>query len=538
MAAAARTAATVINSPFATAFTGNAPVPVSIGRTQSEGRYLYEMFGAPGATMRVLLVGVLALALISSATNAAAEQRRDASFPMAGGFDDSLTIVSGTLEVHAPHVSQSAGFFRTSGVTIGGLNGACWQDEVTLPFTCVDGPLTLSVAEGDSFGFNPAAPYSLDASADHALVTFVDLAQAKGFDQRLHLGPSAIGSLVGGSIEVGDVPASPPGRSHAFHVLEDGHSLDVRDAAGLLVHRLLADDEPLFVQGSPTFPAGFGAKVVVLPFEDGAQLSFTPAAESAAVEGLDAKSIELLDEILANVNAIGPAAKGAPFAILGKAGPFLTEIFNGAFVRARLADNPQGFGDVGFAKFNELAVESGEGRALDFDGSYTLVVGDLGTSFEGSEVSKGSAPLRWGVGLLLLLAVAVVGTWLWLRDGPMQKAETGPHVWFARVAAAVGVVVAFLVWDWQLNEVLGSSLLTTDGSGSGLGVLMVLELASLALAGLLVGVPVYLATRYGLALAKQPRYTSLAPTAGVFFTIAFGVYRLPALVSFNAGLAA
>ena len=493
--------------------------------------------GHLGRMLRLTLV-VVALALLIPVASGATEARREASFPMARDFDDRLTIVSGAVEVEAREVSKSAGFFRTDGVVVEGLDKACWQEAVALPLTCIDGPLSLEVPSGVSFGFNPGAAYPVELEADHALATFVDLATADGFGERLRVGPSLIGSLVEGVVHIGDVPAASQARPHGFTVLEDGRDLEIRDATGLVVHRVGFEDEPLLVEGTPVFPFGFGAKVVVLPFEEGSTATFTPATEAAAIEGLDAKSIDLLDEILSNVRIIGSGAKGAPLAILSKAGPFLTEIFNGAFVRTRLADNPEGFGDVGFAKFNDLSVESGEGRALDFEGSYTLVVGDLGPSFNDASVSKDSQPLRWWVGLFLLVAVAVVGAWLWLRDGPVAKAQPGPHTWVARIATSVGVVVAFLVWDWQLNQVLGSSLLTTDGTGTGLGVLILLELASLALAGLLIGVPVYFAARYGLVLAKQQRYTSLATTAAVFFTAAFGILLLPALVSFVAGLAA
>jgi len=336
---------------------------------------------------------------------------------------------------------------------------------------------------------------------------------------------------------VGDVPASLPGRPHAFTALEKGPVLELRDSTGLVLRRVAFDDEPLLVEGAPAFPPSFQLEVVVLPFGDGAKASFTPATDEAAIEGLDADSVAQLDEILSNVRVIGPRAKDAPLAILQKAGPFLSEVFNGAYLRTRLADDPDGLGDVAFARFSDLAIDSG-GRSLDFEGSYTLVVGDLGPSFDNAAVSQESQLLGWWVGLFLLLAVAVVGAWLWLRDGPVQKAEPGPHILVARIATAVGVVATFLVWDWQLDQTLGSSLLTTDGSGTGLGLLAVLELGSLALAGLLIGVPVYLATRYGLALVRQSRYTSLAATAAVFLTAAIGILLLPALVSFIGGLAA
>lgn len=488
--------------------------------------------------MRAALVLAVAAVLLLPLASAAIEQERTASFPMAKGFEDRLTVVSGELGLSAPGVDDSAGFFRTTAVSVSGLTRACWQSGLANLPTCVDGPLRLVIPAGASFGLNSRVPYAVDLDAAHALVTFVDLGEADGFNDRLDVGPSAIASMVGGRVSIPDLPLVGADEAFGFTLLEAGRTAELRDAAGLVVHLVRFNDQPLLLEGAPRLPASFGAAVAVLPFERGASVTFRPAADADARIGLSESSIDLLSEILSNVRILSAGAKEAPFAILAKAGVLLSEVFNGAFLRTRLADNPQGLGDVAFAKFSELTItDEGSGR-LAFDGSYTLVVGDLGPSFDNSAVSDESRGLRLWVGILLLFAILVVGAWLWLRDGPVERTRPGPHTWLARIATAVGAVAAFLVWDWQLNQVLGSSVLTTNDSGSGLGAIALVEISSLLLAGLLVGLPVFLIVRYGLALAKQPKYTSLAATAAVFFTIAIGVLILPALVSFMAFLVA
>jgi hypothetical protein len=489
--------------------------------------------------VRTLVLLALAMAMLVPAASGAIVQEREAFFPMAKGFEDRLTVVSGEMELGAPSVSKSAGFFRTSSFSINGISRACWQQSLANLPTCVDGPLRLVVPTGASFGLNSRVPYAVDIEAAHSLVTFVDLSQADGFNDRLRVGPSAISSLVEGRVSIPDLPAVGSQSPIGFTLLEAGKAMELRDASGLLLHSLRFNDQPLLVEGDPRFPATFGAAVAVLPFEDGASATFRPAADEDAAIGLAPSSMAVLDEILSNVRIIPAGAKAAPFAILEKAGAVLSEVFNGAFLRTRLADDPNGLGDVAFAKFTELTItaDDGSGR-LAFEGSYTLVVGDLGPSFDNSSVSNESQGLRLWVGLFILLAILVVAAWLWLRDGPIERTAPGAHTWIARVATAIGVVAAFLVWDWQMNQVLGSSLLTTEGSGSGLGAVALLEVGSLALAALLIGLPVFLIVRYGLALAKQPKYASLAATAGVFFTVAIGILVLPALVSFIASLAA
>jgi hypothetical protein len=487
--------------------------------------------------MRLVLSALLVLALLAPAASAAVEQRQ-ATFPMGQGFEDRLTIVSGEMSLSAPGVDDSAGFFRTTAMSITGLTRACWQSGLANLPTCVDGPLRLVIPAGASFGLNSRTPYAVDLDAAHALVTFVDLGEADGFDQRLDVGPSAIASMVEGRVSIPNLPTVGADDALGFTLLEAGRSAELRDAAGLVLHQVRFNDQPLLVEGAPRLPASFGAAVAVLPFERGASVTFRPAADADARIGLSEASIDLLSEILASVRILSPDAKAAPFAILAKAGVLLSEVFNGAFLRTRLADDPTGLGDVAFAKFTEITITDDGDSRLGFEGSYTLVVGDLGPSFDNSSVSDESRGLRLWVGVLLLLAILVVGAWLWLRDGPVERTPPGAHTWLARIATAIGVVAAFLVWDWQLNQVLGSSLLTTNDSGSGLGAIALVEFSSLLLAGLLIGLPVFLIVRYGLALAKQPKYTSLAATAAVFFTIAIGILILPALVSFMASVVA
>ncbi|MHB1261298.1 MAG: hypothetical protein ACYC2H_06245 [Thermoplasmatota archaeon] len=487
--------------------------------------------------MRGALIALLALGLLAPGVLGATAEHREATFPMANGFDDRMTVVSGAMDLHAPAVRESAAFFRSSGAEILGLTKACWQAVADVPAQCADGVLKVVVPKGTSFGFNSPHGYAVDVHADHALATFVDLGDAAGFDPSLQVGPSVIASLVGSRISFGTVPDLTEAEPGGLTLLEDTGSLEIRSAAGILVHKLRGGDPPMTVQGTPRLAAPFETSVAVVPFADGASATFRPAREADAREGLSDARLALLDQVLGNVNILGADAKKAPLAIVARAGEILSEVFNGAFMRTSLADNPRGLGDVAFAKFDELTVSDGVGRALDFEGSYTLVVGDLGPSMNGSKVSGDSDSLRWWVGIFLLVAVGVVAAWLWLRDGPVPRVEPGPSVWVARIATAVGVLITFLVWDWQLNEVLGSSLLTTRAGGAALGLIVLVELASLALAGLLIGVPVFLSVRYGLALAKQPRYVSLAGTAAVFFTVAFGVLLLPALVSFLVGLA-
>jgi hypothetical protein len=487
--------------------------------------------------MRVALLGVLAALLLLPVASAVTAQHRDALFPMAQGFDDKLTIVSGKTEFTAPTVGASTGFFRVSRTQIDGITKVCWPIPLEVVPQCVDGPLTIVIPEGASFGINAPAKFPVSATAQHALTTFVDLSQADGFNGRLLVGPSAIASLVDSHIAVGPLPALSATRQGALTTLESGSTIEVHNAAGAILHTMRFDDQPLVVEGNARFPDTFSAQVFVLPFDDGASLHVTPADHGAAVTGLSKARLDVLDDVVHNVRFISSAAKSSPLSILSKAGSIVSEVFNGAFIRARLADNPGGLGDVDFAKFTDLTITAGTGGSLDFDGSYTLVVGDLGPAFSGSKVSGGSLPVRWWVGVLLVLAVVMTGAYLWLREGPMAKPAPGPQTLFARVATAVGVVALFLVWDLQLHGILGSSILTTGAHGAALGILLTLELASMVLAGLLIGVPIYLIARYGLALLKKPQFAALSSTVAVFLTLGLGILILPALVAFLINIA-
>lgn len=488
------------------------------------------------SAVRAVALALLALALVVPAAEGVLAKRQEASFPMAQGFEDRLVIVSGTATIDTPVVAASSGFFRVDRTVVEGVSRVCWQAILDVPLQCAQGPFNLVIPEGSSFGLNSPKAFPIKVAAAHALTTFVDLSTADGFDERLRLGPSALSSLVDGQVAIGRVPTLDAGARGGITTLEAGSVVEVRTPQGFLVHTSRFNDAPLLVEGLLDFPSTFGAQVVVQPFEQGSRAVFHPATQLAATAGLAEERLDLLDDILRNVRFIDDGAKSAPFAIVAKAGDILSEVFNGAFVRTRLSDDPSGLGDVGFAKFIELVIEDGVGRSLDFDGSYTLVVGDLGPAFEGSEVSGGSLPLRWWVGLLFVMAIVAVGAWLWRRDGTPDGSTEGPQNWVARVATAAGVVALVFVWDWRLNDLLGTSVFTTEASGDGLGIVAAIEAASLLMAILLIGVPVYLIVRFGLSVLRKPRFISLSATAGVFMTLGLGILLLPALVAFLLNL--
>lgn len=476
--------------------------------------------------------------LAAPLATAALAQRRASDFSIANGFSDEMTIVSGRAEAHSVGGQTSAAFFQTTGVRITGLTEACWTLPATPP-QCVHGPLGLAVPDGSSFGLKPAAPLDVDLQADHVLATFVDLSGADGFSG-LHAGPSLLASVVGGTI--GFASGAGGGEAHGgVAALEPGSTVNVVGADGRILHALHYDDPPLVVQGAPQATAPFGATVVVLPFADGSStLTLHEASAAAASQGLSPARFEMLDQVLRDVRFLDPAAKSGPAAILAKAGSILTEVFNGAFIRTQLADDPSSLADVAFARFTDLTINGDDsGSSLAFDGSYTLVLGDLGPAFKGSSVSGGSLPVRWWVAVLVLTAVLVTGAWLWLRQGPIQVPQ-GPLTVAARLCTAAGAVGLALLWDWRLDKVLGSSLLTTGASGASLGLLATVEAASLLLAFILIGVPIYLAARNGLALAKQVRWAPFSSTAAVAGTAGLGMLLLPALVAFliNLGIGA
>lgn len=462
----------------------------------------------------------------------------EAVFAMAEGFDDTLMVVSGDVALRSGSAASSAAYFRTSGVELRGISRACWELDLSTGtrIECAEGPLVIEVPAGSSFGFKSATAYPTRVQAPHAITTFVDLSKADGFGSRLQVGESAIMSMVQGRVTVGPIPSFPAGAAGAFLTLEPGSVAHLRGPSGILLHTLRSDEPPISVEGRPQFAGPFQADVAVVPFGNGATAEFRPAREAVAADGLSQARLEMLDEVLRNVRLIDDDAKAAPFAILDKAGTIVSEIFNGAYIRAALADDPDSLGDVGFAKFDKVGVTN-DRSDLAFDGSYTLVAGDLGPSFDSAGMAKGSGlPLLWWAVILFVVAAIAVGAWLWLREGPVASTEPGPQHWVARVASAVGAVALFLVWDWQLNRVLGSSILTTDSSGSGLGFLVAIELATMLLAALLIGLPVFLAVRYGLAALRKPHLLSLSLTAAIFLTLGLGLLVLPALVQLLLGL--
>lgn len=485
--------------------------------------------------MRGYAAALLVLAMLAPIATAQSSDQIEATFAMGAGFDDTLTLVSGSVDLLSSDIVASTAFFRTSSVSVEGITRACWVSNQKLQ--CVDGPVTIVVPAGDSFGFMTGAPFDTRVQAEHGLVTFVDLSQADGFDERLRVGPSAIMSLVDGEIAVGPVTFAA-GQRGAFTTLEANSTLEVRSPAGVVLHRATFDDKPVFVEGSPDFPASFSADVVVLPFGLDASARFKPAPDGAVREGLSNERLDLLEQVLRGVRFIDVGARNDPLVIVSKAGDILSEIVNGAIVRSRLSDDPDSLNDVGFARFESVDVRGVGASDLALEGSFTFVAGDLGPAFASSTVASEGLPVRWWMVAVLGVAGVSVVAWFWLGGGRVPKVKPGAEHWVARAMTAVGAIALFIMWDWQLNQVLGSSLLTTQATGGALGVLLAVQLASLTLALLLIGVPTYFGARYGLALLRRPELQSLSTTSGVFMTLALGALVLPALVSFLFNLAA
>lgn len=489
--------------------------------------------------MRVALAS-LAVVLLASPLAPALPERETTTFGMASGFRDDLLFVSGAAELSASQVHDSVGFFRASATTIGGAEKVCWGAGPLADCAAAPAGATLSLrlAEGSSFGFDAPVPFGLDIEAAHGLGTFLDLGTTEGFDDRIEVGPATIVSLVEPDVEV-RLPRLAGDQALGFTTLEEGSRVEVVGADGLVLHTMDGDDPPLTVEGSLRFPAAFDPQVVVLPFTEGARGGFKAADAAPAKAGLSQGRVDVLDDILRQSDFLDASAKQDPAAILGKGGALLGEMLNGALVQASVADDPESLGDVAFAKFDRLEVTAADGgSALDLDGSYSLVVGDFATDSGSLSDGMHGRPFPWWVWALVLAAAGVVAVRFAARKGPLPPPVPGTYRMVALAAAGVALVALVALWDWQVSATMGTSLFTTEARGAALGLLAAVELGTLALALLLVGLPAYLIVRHGLHLARQPDFAVLAPAASLLLTCASGLLLLPALVAWLVRLAA
>lgn len=481
-------------------------------------------------TARAAWLALLALLLLPTSQGAInGDHAFEADYPFMEGLKEELTVVSGAAQLDIQDATGAFGFFDTTGFDVRGLEQVCW--DASAP-KCEQGDLTLRILPGGSVAID--FPGTVDAAyeAEHALGLFVDFGNREDLNS-YDISTTFLAPAVGGHMsfdKVDDIPFA------GF--------FDLRSLGGLAglddttIVRLLDGDAPvqdfqgkdalMNFAGSPEVTS-FRTDLVALPFEVGSTARFEPAAAGAATAGL---KLERINELLADMaGAREGGGDGSELQIeeISEVEKVLAEVMNGALLRIPLDGNASVEETFALVRFDALAIEAGSQDRLSWSGVSPLAVQN------GQVVG---APDLVGVGFFalplwsIILWVVAIGLWIarLVVQPPKEHERWDRYKWVGWVFGAVAFVVLFVLWDFEVRHVWGTSLFSTDAGGAGLGVTAAVQLAPLLYVLFAAAAPIRMILKNGLLLSKQGTFMGVSTGIGYLMAYVLGATLLLAYV--------
>ena len=485
---------------------------------------------------RVLAVALLAILLAGLVPQAQAAINRprpfEDDFPyMAGLGNGAMTVVSGELTATTGDAVSSYGFFESRGATISGLTAVCYSN------TCAsNGPYSLVVAPagasgGGSFALCFPGTSSGELEAGHALALFVDFAQDDDLNT-FGVDKSLVAPSVNGRFHFTSLPNVPGGtvacaQAGGVTALDDVTVIQLRNAAGS-VTTLTGKDARFAFAGQPKV-TDVAADFYVVPFNGGAEAGFKRARAEDAREGLDLGRVQDLIQKLDAAHASSSVDRSESETGGDNTQELLAGLLNGALLS--LPDTPQqgeqfSLDGSRFVRFSGLDV-TGTGGALSWDGRAYLDVEDGQVAGARNLVGVWLFQLPWWS--YLLWAAAITLAIVRLVTKPDKNNPRWDRLrWVGWVATPVAWIIVFFLWDLEVRNVLGASLLHgTSGQFQ-----LIVGLLQVGLLGLAVGFaaagPLRVIGRNSFLLAHQGTFMGISGSVAAVLGFLFGAPYLRA----------
>lgn len=437
-----------------------------------------------------------------------------AYLPGLGG--NQLTMASGALQASMPAASGSFGFFSTQGADITGLTRVCWTSVIRECADSAAGTLTIDIQPGGSFGLSVPGGAAATLHAEHALALFVDLGN-NGDLNGLGLGKSLMAPLVDGSVQVLSI-APIPASALANPTSQDGGGVAAVDATTTIevsdngVQRALVRGkaaDPVTFAGAPHVTP-IQADLAILPFQGDAEARFVTAGRAAAIEGLDLARINGLFDEVYNANEGSPTqAKPINETAFGPFKDATAALFGGAVLSLSTTGNAsEAARQLAFARTPTLTVRpvanglSWTGRAtLDFQGGHVQGAPQL----YGWTVLS----LPWWGWLLWGAALAVLTIRLALRP-EKHHPVWDRFKWIGWVASPLVFLLVAWLWDLEVREVFGISLLSGHLSPQLSLAMLAIEGVTFAFLSFAAIAPLRMLLRNGSLLLRQGTFMGLS----------------------------
>lgn len=472
----------------------------------------------PAARLSLALVALALLAPLAAPTALAAF---NGPRPYAADYDympeldaPIFTMASGRLEATMPSVTTSFGLIGSGGAEVAGLTRVCWTQGTRQCASSAGGGLRIVVAEGGSFGVRLPSGADITVVAEHALPMFVDLAGEADLNG-LSLGKSLLAPLVGGTVRVADIGSIPstyqdtPANTNAGALVatDDATTVEVRDG-GAVRATLRGRTDPLTFAGQPRM-ATVGCDLAVVPFEGATDAAHVERAGRAAARiGLDIQRINALMDRLYSANR-GAPTQSAPIDV-NAFGPYedaASALFAGAVLRMPTAGASGA--DLAFARVSRVDVVGTTEGTLYWSGSANLEIRDGHVAGAKGLAGFGLLQLPWWSWVLWVLALTV---WvLRLVRKPEKANPTWDRLkWVGWVASPVFFLLVLFLWDLEVRQLLGMSVLSGTGGGQVLVLVLALELGTFAAASFAAIAPLRMGLRNGSLLLGQGTFMGLS----------------------------
>lgn len=438
-------------------------------------------------------------------------------FEYQGGLSATeITILSGKLDLEAEAKDGTFGFFNATSDSLGiggaavgarfnNIKQACWAPNA---MGCVQGNnIQVLVSHGGAFGFRFPGVSITELRSSHVLGLFVDFREEKDLEA-LKLGRALVGATVDSELEIGlptqPVTQIPDGNTAGALVVLDDTTQLVVYSDGQVVHTARRAGDPVLIQGPSIGLEPFAAETLVIPTAQKVTSTWTPASKAVASESL---SLDRIQNAMAKING----QSGTKTANIGPLEPVVSSLLNGAYMSVP-ADNATAK-NLSLVRFNSLEV-TGSGSTLNAAGKGALVI--QSGSVKGAQplIGSGWVQFPWWTLLLWGLAIAAFVTRLVLKDKAPKTHEKWDRLqWVGRVANGAVLVLIFLLWDFEVRGVLGTSLLGFP-QGTALVAVLMLQLGFLFGMGLVAQWPLKVLFGNGARIAKQGKLMGLtAPLA-------------------------
>lgn len=481
--------------------------------------------------MRWLVVASILVMLLPAASGQINGPRDyTADYPFTDpAVDDFITVVSGRMDAELRASQETWGFFDTRGLVVEGAQEVCHAKVASFGDPCRAGDYRFVVLEGGSAGFKiPTGAGSF--VSEHTMGFFTG---ASGNDlNSLVMNETLVAPSVEGEMRFSDFRAPElaflPGVERRNLMALMGASLEdttieVHDQ-GEPLFTLGKEDGMMAFSGPDISVAPFGADAAALPFTTESTATFTEASPEAARIGIDTARIARIQVMLQQASAGGGSLDQGEEVQDNALLDSLAEVLDAALIRmpvdASRTTQAQVEQEFSVVLFDQLVVERDE-TGLQWGGKAAF-------QYEGKEVDGAQSlygfwliKLPWWGWLLWVAAIGTFGARMAVKP-ETEHEKWDQYRWIGWVAAGVVFLFVFIMWDLEMRSVWGTSVFTTEASGSAFWITFGLQIATMAWVLGAVALPLSIIIKNGLLLGKQGTFMGLGKPASLLLAYLLG----------------